>query len=121
MLKSLTLLLVTLGCVLPVAAQSSNGSLQSELEAVHQKWFKAFDTGDGATMDKVEAPNLILVLPDGQIWPKDGPRAGHQEKVDVTAQRTLSKVAVRQFGDIAILTPLRNRIPALESRESPSA
>jgi ketosteroid isomerase-like protein len=104
MLKSLILLLVTLVCVFPVAAQSSDGSLQSELEAVHEKWFKAFDTGDGATMDKVEVPNLILILPNGQIWPKDGPRAGSQPKGDVTAQRSLSKVAVRQFGDVAILT-----------------
>jgi len=104
MLKSLALVLVTLVCILPAAAQRNDVSLQSELEALHEKWFKAFDTGDGATMDKVEIPNLILILPDGQIWPKDGPRAGNQPKGDLTAQRTLSNVAIRQFGDAAILT-----------------
>jgi ketosteroid isomerase-like protein len=104
MLKSLALMIVTLIFVLPVAAQTNAGSLQSELEALHEKWFKAFDTGDGATMDKVEIPNLILILPNGQIWPKDGPRAGNQPKGDLTAQRTLSSVAVRQFGNVAILT-----------------
>jgi len=102
MLKSLMLPLVTLLCSLAVTAQSSNGNLQSDLEALHAKWSKAYDAGDGATMDQVEASNLVLVMPNGQIWPKDGPRG--QWKGETGVQRTLTNVAVRQFGDIAILT-----------------
>ena len=100
MLKSLTLLLVTLMGSLAAIAQS--GNLQSDLEALHAKWFKAYDAGDGATMNQMESSNLVLVMPNGMIWAKDGPR--EQWKGVVGLQRTLSHVAVREFGDIAILT-----------------
>lgn len=100
MLKSLTLLLVTLMGSLAAIAQS--GNLQSDLEALHAKWFKAYDAGDGATMNQMESSNLVLVMPNGLIWAKDGPR--EQWKGVVGLQRTLSHVTVREFGDIAILT-----------------
>ena len=82
----------------------SGAKLRSELEAIHSKWFHAFDTGDGATMDGLEIDNLVLVMPNGSIWKKSGPRAGRQPKRDVFSQRSLSDVTVRQFGDTAILT-----------------
>jgi ketosteroid isomerase-like protein len=78
--------------------------LSGELEALHAKWFKAFDGGDGAAMDQMEVDNLVLVMPTGATWTKDGPRAGKQPKRDPSVQRTLSDVVVRQFGDSAILT-----------------
>jgi len=102
MRKSLVLLLVTLVCSLPAFAQGSSENLQPQLEALHAKWFKAFDAGDGTTMDKMEISNLVLIMPTGQIWPKDGPRG--QWKGDAGAQRTLSNVAVRQYENTAILT-----------------
>ena len=51
-------------------AQNSSNNLQRELERLHNQWFNAFDKGDGATMDKLEIPNLILVNADGKggIW-----------------------------------------------------
>ena len=85
-------------------AQSSNSALGAELEALHAKWFKAFDAGDGATMDQMEVENLALVLPNGMTWAKDSPRAGKQPKRDPSEQHTLSDVVVRQFGESAILT-----------------
>jgi ketosteroid isomerase-like protein len=84
-------------------AQTSSG-LSGELEALHAQWFKAFDAGDGAAMDQMEVDNLVLVMPTGMAWSKDGPRAGKQAKRDPSVQRTLSDVAVRQFGDSAVLT-----------------
>ena len=103
-MRKLWAVVVILICSLPGIAQTSSADLQSELEALHGKWFTAFDSGDGATMDKIEVSNLILVLPNGEIWAKSGPRAGSQPRGDVAAQRSLSNVAIRQFGDIAILT-----------------
>lgn len=100
MLKSLTLLVVTLMCSSAATAQS--GNLQSDLEALHAKWFKAYDAGDGATMDKMETNNLVLVMPNGMIWRKNRPREPWKGISGV--QRTLSNVAVREFGDIAVLT-----------------
>ncbi len=82
----------------------SSAKLRSELETIHDRWFQAFDAGDGAAMDAVEVDNLVLVMPDGSVWKKPGPRAGKQPKRDVMSQRSLSDVTVRQFGETAILT-----------------
>ena len=102
MLKSLTLLVVTLIGSLAATAQTGNENLQSDLEALHAKWFKAYDAGDGATMDKMETDNLVLVMPNGMIWRKSGPREPWKGRTGV--QRTLGNVAVREFGEIAVLT-----------------
>ena len=85
-------------------AQNSSNDLQRELERLHNQWFNAFDKGDGATMDKMEMPNLILVNADGKggIWKKDGPRTGRQKPTGNSS--TLSNAQVRQFGNSAILT-----------------
>lgn len=85
-------------------AQGTDGKLRSELEALHTQWFKAFDSGDGATMDQMEMDNLALVMPVGFIWAKTQARAGKQPKLDPQTERTLSEVTVRQFGDAAVLT-----------------
>jgi hypothetical protein len=87
-----------------------SAKLRNELEAIHGRWFQAFDHGDGAAMDALEVDNLVLVMPDGSVWKKSGPRAGKQPKRDVVPQRSLNDVTVRQFGDTAILTGiLRNK------------
>ena len=91
-------------CSISAIAQDSDSALKGQLETLHAKWFKAFDGGDGATMDHMETPNLTLVMPDGEIWPKTKPRAGTQQKSDRPVTRTLSDVSVRRFGDVAILT-----------------
>ena len=85
-------------------AQGTDNKLSSELEALHAKWFAAFDGGDGATMDQMEMDNLVLVMPVGFIWSKTEARAGTQPKLDPQIKRTLSDVSVRQFGNAAILT-----------------
>jgi hypothetical protein len=104
MFYSGAILLCALLYSMPMVAQQAGGDFQSQLEAMHGKWFKAFDDGDGATMDKLETDNLVLVLPDGQIWPKTGARGNKQGKGDVGAQRILSNVTVRQFDNTAVLT-----------------
>jgi hypothetical protein len=75
-----------------------------ELERLHNQWFNAFDKGDGAAMDKMEIPNLILINADGKggIWEKHGPRAGKQKPTGNSTR--LSNLQVRQFGNSAILT-----------------
>jgi hypothetical protein len=60
----------------------------------------------GAAQDQIEMDNLILVMPNGTIWRKPGPRAGKQRKLDPQSERTLSDVVVRRFGDSAVLTAL---------------
>jgi ketosteroid isomerase-like protein len=88
----------------PVVAEGVDSTLRSELEAIHVQWFKAFDRGDGATMDKMEMNKLVLVMPTGAIWAKTKPRAGEQQAHNIQVERTLSDVSVRRFGDTAILT-----------------
>ena len=84
-------------------AQDTN--LRAQLEAIHKEWFAAFDKGDGAAMDKLEASNLVLVLQDGEIWKKSGLRVGNVKPTGYE-NRSLSDVEVRQFGETAILTGL---------------
>ena len=104
-----TLIVFTIACSLPLLAQDADGQLRSELQALHAKWFKAFDSGDGATMDQMEVDNLVLVMPNGDIWRKPGPRAGKQRKLDPLSERALSNVVVRRFGtrrsSLAFLPP----------------
>lgn len=97
---------LTVLCPMTFVAQDAN--LASDLEALHAKWFKAFDSGDGATMDQIEVEKLVLVMPTGFIWAKTTARAGEQPKRDSKTERVLSNVSVRQFGDTAILTGILN-------------
>ena len=57
----------------PARAQSTD-ALRADLEALHAKWFKAFDTGDGAAMEQMERSDLVLVMPNGTIHRKTTPR-----------------------------------------------
>src|SRR6201982_209047 len=105
LLKSLmTIVVATVITSTFCLAQNSSNDLQRELERLHNQWFNAFNKGDGAKMDKMEMPNLILVKADGKggIWKKHGPRAGKQKPTGHST--TLSTVQVRQFGNSAILT-----------------
>jgi ketosteroid isomerase-like protein len=101
----------------PLMAQDTDGKLRSELEALHAKWFKAFDSGDGATMDQMEMDNLALVMPVGFIWSKTEARAGKQKKIDPQTERTLSDVSVRRFGDTAVLTGVVTSKSATETEK----
>lgn len=107
MTRRYSILLLVLISFTVVAAwpQTSTADISKTIERLHEQWFAAFDKGDGATMDRMEVPNLVLVFQDGMIWQKHGPRAGKQKPTGVTS-RSLSRVQVRQFGDTAILTGL---------------
>ena len=103
-MRTAILMVFTLLWSMPLMAQGTDAKLRSELEALHAKWFKAFDGGDGATMDQMEMDNLVLVMPGGFIWPKTKARAESQQKHDSQPERTLGDVSVRRFGNTAILT-----------------
>jgi hypothetical protein len=90
---TLSILLCSAACI----AQGADANLQRDLEALHAKWFTAFDGGDGATMDQVEMDTLKLVMPTGAIWAKTEPRSGKQPKHDPRPERTLSDVSVRRL------------------------
>jgi ketosteroid isomerase-like protein len=118
LVTAITVLIVSAG-VSAQADETSNRiadtNLRSDLEALHAKWFKAFDSGDGATMDQIEMNQLTLVMPTGLIWAKTTPRAGKQLDRDPQTERALSAVSVRRFGDTAILTGILTTKSAKES------
>jgi hypothetical protein len=91
-----TLLFLALLSSLPAVAQSTDANLESELSAIHAKWFKAFDAGDGATMDQIEVQKLVLIMPTGDVWNKTKPRAGEQQKAHSATEYALSSTAVRR-------------------------
>ena len=99
-----TIIITTVVASTSCLAQNSSNNLQRELERLHNQWFNAFDKGDGAAMDKMEIPNLILINADGKggIWEKHGPRADKQKPTGNSTR--LSNLQVRQFGNSAILT-----------------
>ena len=107
--------LLTFLCSTTVLAEGAQDKLRPELEVLHAEWYKAFDGGDGAAMDLMETDNLILVMPNGTLWPKETARGGKQPKRDPQTQRTLSDVSVRRFGDTAVLTGILTTKTAKES------
>jgi ketosteroid isomerase-like protein len=111
------LILVALLCSTPLMAQGTDADLRSELEALHAKWMKAFDSGNGAIMDQMEMDNLTLVMPTGEVWIKKTARGANQPKNDPQTDRTLSDVSVRRFGDTAILTAILHTKSAKENSQ----
>jgi len=103
-MRSAWLIILVVLCSTFVVTQGADANLRSDLEALHAKWFKAFDSGDGAAMDQIEMDNLTLVMPTGLIWAKTTARASQQLKRDPQTERALSGVSIRRFGDTAILT-----------------
>ena len=103
-MRSLAFVILAALLSVPGFGQAAASDLQTELQNLHAKWMKAYDNGDGMTMDQIEMDNLVLVMPTGEVWAKTKPRGTDEPKLDPTTQRTLSDVSVRQFGDTAILT-----------------
>jgi ketosteroid isomerase-like protein len=96
--------------VVSAGAQPADANLKSELEAIHAKWYQAFDRGDGATMNDLEVSNLALVAPVGVVWIKSSPRAAHEAIGAPGTRHVLSDVTVRRFGDTAILTGIHTTV-----------
>ena len=107
--------LVLLVCAYSSPARDVDYALLNQLKAIHTQWFKAFDSGNGLAMDRIEMPNLILVFPDGAIWNKK-PRAGQQEAAK--AEHYLENASIRQFGDAAVLTGILVTRKGITSREA---
>ena len=116
-MRSALVIFLSVLCSIPLVAQSADAKLASDLEALHAKWFKAFDSGDGATMDQIEVDKLVLVMPTGFIWTKTKARADEQPERDPETQRTLSNISVRRFGDTAILTGVLTSKSSQESSQ----
>lgn len=105
LLAFLTVIALSVTVNLSFGQTKSNGSnVQVEIQRLTQDWYTAFGKGDGAAMDQMEVPNLVLINASGtgDIWHKDGPRAG-KEKLKA-AVYTVGQSEVRQFGDAAVLT-----------------
>jgi ketosteroid isomerase-like protein len=98
--------LLTVAALSSFAQSGGPNDLKGQLERLHDQWLAAFNKGDGATMDSMEVPNLILINADGKntIWKKPGPRAGKQKPQNPPQVITFTDGTVRQFGDTAILT-----------------
>ena len=119
-MRSAILVLTALLCLTPISTQvkGTDANLRPELESLHAKWLKAFYSGDNATMDEMEASNLVLIMPMGVIWQKNGPRELKQARFDPQTQATLSDVSVRRFGDTAILTGILHAKSAKETLQN---
>jgi hypothetical protein len=89
-------------------AQAQSSDLKTELVRLQGQFLTAFQNGDGATLDRMEVPNLVLINGEGmgEIWQKQGPR-GKLKPGPAGVHRVLTDVTVRQFGDTAVLTGIQ--------------
>ncbi|HEX9112662.1 MAG TPA: nuclear transport factor 2 family protein [Terriglobales bacterium] len=118
-MRSATVILVILLCSTALMSQSTEANLQSELEGLHAKWFRAYDSGDAATMDQMEMDKLVLVMPTGLVWTKMGARSNKKAQSHPQTERALTDVFVRRFGDTAILTGiLATKSPEENSKDA---
>lgn len=116
-MRRLPIFLFTVFCSTLLFGQSATTDLQNELQNLHAKWMKAYDNGDGVTMDQIEMDNLMLVMPTGEVWAKTKPRGASEPKLDPLTQRTFNDVSVRRFGDTAILTGMLATKSATENSQ----
>ena len=118
-MRSAIVILLTLLCSTALVAQGADTKLQSELETLHAKWFRAYDSGNGATMDQMEIDKLVLVMPTGFIWTKSKARSSEKAEVHPQTERTLTNGSVQRFGDTAILTGiLATKSPEENSKDA---
>jgi ketosteroid isomerase-like protein len=80
-------------------APSDTSSTAEQLKKIENDWAKAAVNKDRATLDRIEAEDYILIMPDGKIRNK-------QQDLDSLAQSnitsmTVSDMDVRVFGDTA--------------------
>jgi ketosteroid isomerase-like protein len=99
-------------CVLlTLTATRATAQPSSETTTVSQRysaWMNAFHARDGATMDRKEAPSLMLIF-DGEIWTKDRPRVeALKGRAPLATSFTLEQVVTRVAGNVAILTGIEN-------------
>jgi len=91
-------------CLAIATTRGAPNDVPAQLEKLHAAWFTAFDSGDGAAMDKLETDNLALGMPDGTLWYKKEPRARSEKSRTPDVTRSLRDVLVREYGDTAVLT-----------------
>ena len=114
-----TAIVAILLCSTALVAQSVDTNLQSELEILHAKWFRAYDSGDGAAMDQMEIDKLVLVMPSGFRWTKTKARSSEKAEAHPQTERALTDVSVQRFGDTAILTGiLATKSPQENSKDA---
>jgi ketosteroid isomerase-like protein len=93
----------------PAPAQQTD--LTKVLQQRYSDWMNAFRRADGATMDKLEADGLMLVMGHGEIWSKQKPRVEELKGVKpVNVTHTLDQVRSRVHGEVAILTGIHNDV-----------
>jgi len=83
------------------AAQSSS-TLEQTLRTLDKQWFDAFLKGDGAAMEKFEAPDLVIVQPDGSLFSKTAPRSSTR-RGQPNRTRQVLEFRVRSAGDVAVV------------------
>ena len=104
---------------LSLTAQEPDKALQTQLETLHAKWFKAFESADIATMNQIETKNIELVMPDGFVVRNFSPRKIGDLQAHPETHNLLSGVSVRRFGEVAILVGmLTTQTPKETSRSA---
>jgi hypothetical protein len=82
------------------------GADERQILALEQEWGRALETRDRATLDRIVASGFTFIEPDGSVLHRDGylaDRAGGPAELHSIEG---SEIAVRIFGDAAMVTGL---------------
>ncbi len=85
----------------PLLAQQARW--EADVVEASRAWSAAFYRGDGNTMESLEVADLVLVMPNGEIWSKSEPRAETSEPQDVESH-TKEYTNVRFQEGVALVT-----------------
>ena len=111
LLTSALVMVTLLAAAEPAAAQQPDPT--TVLQQRYSDWMNAFRRADGATMDKMEADGLMLVMGNGMIWSKDKPRVEEMKGAKPTrVTHTIEQARARVHGDVGVLTGLQIDVEA---------
>lgn len=105
--KSVLLLLCVIVCAGNVAAQTPAkvGKAEAQLLALDRAWADAIARGDVATLDRLFAPEFMIVSPNGDLKNKEQEINNLKPAPDVTTYYFRSEdTQVRVYKDAAVLT-----------------
>jgi ketosteroid isomerase-like protein len=86
-----------------VLAYPQTDATENQLMELSNAWISAFYQGDAKAMDELEMEDLTLVMPTGEIWTKNGPRAAFQKSHDTVLKHTHEFRRVLRIGEVYVL------------------
>lgn len=95
-------------CILAARALAAEapGADERQILALEQEWGRALETKDRATLDRIVASDFTFIEPDGSVLHRDAYLTDRVDGPAETHSFEVSEMAVRIFGDAAMVAGL---------------